>query len=84
MLAAVNAGLAHGCRRFLLACGLGGRLDHSYANLCVLHHLHSLGYEAALYGDGEEACLIGEGETRGAFLRGQGQRFRFSLCMRRL
>lgn len=67
MLAAVNAGLAHGCRRFLLACGLGGRLDHSYANLCVLHHLHSLGYEAALYGDGEEACLIGEGETRELF-----------------
>lgn len=64
MLAAVNAGLERGCRRFLLACGLGGRLDHSYANLCVLHRLHALGCEAVLFGDGEEACLVGEGETR--------------------
>ena len=64
MLAAVNAGLARGCRRFLLAGSLGGRLDHSYGNLCVLHHLHSLGCDAVLLGEDEDAYLVGAGETR--------------------
>ena len=64
MLAAVNAGLERGFRRFVLAGSLGGRLDHSYGNLCVLHHLHELGCDAVLMGEEEEAYLIGTGEVR--------------------
>ena len=64
MLAAVNAGLERGFRRFVLAGSLGGRLDHSYGNLCVLHHLHELGCDAVLMGEEEEAYLIGTGEMR--------------------
>ena len=64
MLAAVNAGLERGFRRFVLAGSLGGRLDHSYGNLWVLHHLHELGCDAVLVGEKEEAYLIGVGEVR--------------------
>ena len=64
MLAAVNAGLERGFRRCVLAGSLGGRLAHSYGNLCVLHHLHELGCDAVLMGEEEEAYLIGTGEVR--------------------
>ena len=64
MLAAVNVGLERGFRRFVLAGSLGGRLDHSYGNLCVLHHLHELGCDAVLMGEEEEAYLVGTGEVR--------------------
>ncbi len=64
MLAAVNAGLARGFRRFILAGALGGRLDHSYANLCVLQYLREQGCDAFLAGEDEEAFLLTEGETR--------------------
>lgn len=64
MLAAVHAGLKQGCRRFVLAGGLGGRLDHSYGNFCVLHFLLSQGCEALLAGEREEVFLVGEGQTR--------------------
>ena len=64
MLAAVNVGLERGFRRFVLGGSLGGRLDHSYGNLCVLHHLHELGCDAVLMGEEEEAYLVGTGEVR--------------------
>lgn len=64
MLAAVHAGLERGYRRFCLAGSLGGRLDHSYGNLCVLYRLHALGCEAVLAGEMETAYLVGEGETK--------------------
>ena len=36
MLLAVRTGMAHGCREFVLYGGVGGRLDHTYANLQTL------------------------------------------------
>ena len=64
MLAAVNAGLSRGYHRFVLAGALGGRLDHSYANLCVLQYLREKDCDAFLAGEDEEAFLLKEGETR--------------------
>lgn len=52
MMLAVREGLARGCRRFRIYGGLGGRLDHTLANLHVL---------AFLAGEGCPAFLLGEG-----------------------
>ena len=50
--------------RLMLAGALGGRLDHSYANLCVLQYLREKDCDAFLAGEDEEAFLLKEGETR--------------------
>jgi len=52
--AAVEAGLAHGCDRFLLLGCTGGRPDHTYANYQLL---------LSLARDGREGYLIGDGYT---------------------
>lgn len=52
MALAVQEGLDRGCGRFLLYGGLGGRLDHTLANLHLL---------SALAGAGRRAFLLGEG-----------------------
>ena len=51
MMLAVEEGLARGCRRFILCGGLGGRLDHTLANLHVLDFLASKGCQGVLLGD---------------------------------
>lgn len=43
MMLAVKEGLSRGCTRFFLCGGLGGRLDHTLANLHVLSHLAGQG-----------------------------------------
>lgn len=48
---AVREGLARGCTRFLLYGGLGGRLDHTLANLHVLAFLEKQGCPAFLIGE---------------------------------
>ena len=48
MMLAVKEGLARGCTRFFLCGGLGGRLDHTLANLHVLSHLAGQGCAAFL------------------------------------
>ncbi len=50
MMLAVRAGLAHGCTRFLLYGGMGGRLDHTIANLHILDALARQGCAAFLLG----------------------------------
>lgn len=59
----VEEAISRGYRRFLLTGMLGGRLDHTIANLQLLAHAVSLGGDALLT-DGlvEARALIGEGE----------------------
>ncbi|MDE7245681.1 MAG: thiamine diphosphokinase [Oscillospiraceae bacterium] len=61
MLLAVRTGLAEGCQKFLLFGGLGGRLDHTYANLQVLGFLAERGAQGWLLGDGTVITAVHNG-----------------------
>jgi len=55
---AVKLGLARGYDRFLLLGGLGGRLDHTIANLHALAYLMNHGARGCLMGKSESAILF--------------------------
>lgn len=57
---ALNLALDKGFRRFILQGGLGGRLDHSFANLQLLHRIATEGGRGLLLGDGQNATVICE------------------------
>lgn len=57
MLAADTA-IERGCDELRFFCALGGRLDHSLANIQLLHNLLERGVRAELYGAGERAYLL--------------------------
>lgn len=57
MLAA-KLGLSLGWRAFVLLGGLGGRLDHTLANIQTLAYLRGRGAKACLAGEGETVTLI--------------------------
>lgn len=59
-LLAVRRGLAEGCRRFAILGGLGGRLDHTLANLQTLTFLADHGARGELKGDGSWLTLLRE------------------------
>ncbi len=50
MDAAVNAGLSHGCDTFCMYGALGGRLDHSIANIQLCARLSDMGVRGILFG----------------------------------
>ncbi len=58
---ACRLGLERGCRRFLIYGGLGGRGDHSFANLCTLSDLARRGCRACLVGKQESVIALGRG-----------------------
>lgn len=60
---ALNYGLKLGYTRFLLLGGLGGRLDHTMANLQLLNTLSNRGAIGILAGEGQAATVI----TNGSF-----------------
>lgn len=62
MMLAVKTGLERGCRRFLMYGGLGGRLDHAYANLQTLTWLAEHGAQGWLLGGGMVATAIRNGQ----------------------
>ncbi len=60
MLSALRAGLKAGCGRFVIYGGLGGRMDHSIANIQCLHWLATQGARGMLVGD-EQSMLVLKG-----------------------
>ncbi len=58
MALAVAYAVEQGYRRFLLYGGLGGRLDHTMANLQLLNGMSARGLEAYLVGEGDIITAI--------------------------
>lgn len=58
MLAAIRLGLEQGCQEFLLYGSLGGRLDHTIANIQCLLFLKEQGANGRLYGRTEIIELL--------------------------
>ena len=54
---AVKLGLSLDFRRFVLYGAIGGRLDHTFANVQTLLYLHAQGAEGILLGERDEAML---------------------------
>lgn len=50
-----------GCREIDVLGAIGGRLDHSYANLCLLEYLSSSGVRACLVSEKEKILLLKKG-----------------------
>ena len=61
MMLAVRLGLERGYRRFLIYGGLGGRLDHTLANLQTLAFVSRAGAAGVLVGDGYCLTVLGDG-----------------------
>lgn len=61
MMRAVRLGLERGCRTFVLYGGVGGRMDHTYANLQTLTFLADHGARGYLVGEGFLATAIRDG-----------------------
>lgn len=55
MLAAIRKGLEQQCDSFHIYGGLGGRLDHTLANIQCLVFLHNQGAKGYLYG--KDCCM---------------------------
>lgn len=55
---AAETAIARGCGELRFFCALGGRLDHTVANIQMLFGLMKRGIKAALYGGGEKAYLL--------------------------
>ena len=60
-LLAIRMGLERGYRNFVITGALGGRLDHSFANLQALLFLRDHGARGVLYGDGFAATAVTNG-----------------------
>lgn len=57
---AMGVGLSRGYRKFIVLGGLGGALDHTMANLQLLHNLQKQGATALLVGDTQCATVLTE------------------------
>lgn len=60
---AVEEGRKRGFRRFALLGGMGGRTDHTLANLQLLTFLARRGCRGVLLGNGVAATVIADGES---------------------
>ena len=68
LLAAVKEGLKRGYTDFMILGALGGRLDHTYGNLCVLQYILRRGGTAVLQDRDTQVYLLNAGYT--AVLKG--------------
>ncbi len=71
MMAAVRTGLQRGFRDFMLLGALGGRFDHSFANLCALQYLAGQGCKAMISGKGCRIFLLSGGRLTLSMLKGK-------------
>lgn len=62
MMLAVKKGLALGAEEFFIFGGLGGRLDHTYANIQTLAYLAEHGVPGWLLDRNHRVCLLEKGE----------------------
>lgn len=60
---AVKEGIKRGCKSFVIFGGLGGRFDHTFANLCILEYLSDKGYSHLLMNKDNKVFIMGEGRT---------------------
>lgn len=58
MMLAAKLGVEKGFDEFLLLGGVGGRLDHTIANIQTLAYLKSHGKSAMMVGAGQQICLL--------------------------
>lgn len=63
-LFAVKLGLSRGYRRFVLLGSVGGRLDHTLANIQALAYLTTRGARGVLVGDSEKITMLQNGALR--------------------
>ena len=59
MLAADFA-LKYGCNELRFFCALGGRIDHTIANIQMLHHFKIRGIDGVLFGDDTKLFLLSD------------------------
>ena len=64
MMLAIKTGLSLGCRTFVLYGGLGGRIDHAYANYQALCYLAERGASGWLLGGGNAVTALRNGTLR--------------------
>ena len=64
MLSALKIGWSHGCRIFHIYGGLGGRIDHTIANIQLMTHVSRHGGIGFLHGDDTVITAITDGELR--------------------
>lgn len=76
-LLAIRLGLERGYRNFVITGALGGRLDHTFANLQALLFLRDHGARGVLYGDGFAATAVTNGSIT---IEGQGTLSVFSFA----
>lgn len=69
MMLAVKLGLDRGYRNFVLTGSVGGRLDHTLANLQTLMYLAQHGARGMLYGEGTVITVLKDGSLT---LTGEG------------
>ena len=61
-LSCIKKALEYGCNEFLILGALGGRIDHTYANLSLLKFLEKKNTPAQIKTDNELIVLISNGE----------------------
>lgn len=64
MMLAVQLGLERGYRNFVLLGSIGGRLDHTLANIQTLLYLKEQGCNALLYGEGTAITAVQNGSLQ--------------------
>lgn len=60
---AADTAIERGCTELRFFCAIGGRFDHTFANVQMLEYLHNKGVQAQLFGGSERIRLLHSGET---------------------